>query len=1015
MKLFLFILAFVLSTVSYTQTASFKAFSYASFTEADCYGCGIKAGTFSGAIIQIGTIKHALYNPIKAKYRGPFVDLEDAFGKKMSVKLSQISGFSVGTNISEFISAVNTIELSGMVTGQNWSEYPATQAVNIDGYDITGVNSISFSTDEMSIISSGGVVQANGVALITLPRLVDSLATKANTNQAVPSGGGTGNVLMKSSNTDYDLTWGVVAYPTAITELTGAQDSLDARARLVHTHVVSDVTGLQDSLNARANSLGVDDNYVTDAEKTKLSNLSGTNTGDQTNISGNAATVTTNANLTGIVTSVGNATNIANGAIGNALLTNGDVANLSGTNTGDNSVNSNYSGLVTNATHTGDATGSGVLTVVAVNGTNLAALGTGVVKNTTATGVPFISKVALTEPATSSTLTIADGQTLTVNGSATVTNGTHSGTNTGDQTSIAGITGTVAQFNTAITDGDLATGGGTATGTNTGDQDLSGKQDALVSATNIKTVNGTSILGAGNIAAIPTGGTATQVLAKINGTDYNVQWQNSPAPNFSAQNITLDNTTFANQFGVIQKSSNRFLHNFSYGNNGTVTPTGRNIHLGELAGNFTAGATATVVTQGSNNTAIGYEAQLSSTTGYANITLGNGSHRLLTTGYENIAIGFGSSAAALTGNNNVAIGKNTLAAGTTAANNFFGGDGAGRYITTGYDNVAIGRTALGAATATTSFENIAIGPQALGTGSSSQGNVAIGAISLRATTTGSNNTAVGRYTMYPCTTHAGGSAFGASAMGDLATGQDNTGIGSQSLQYITTGTGHTALGFGAGRYHNDGTTNNVGGVSTGNLYLGYNTTTQGNAQSNEIVIGQTAQGNGSNSITLGNANISKTFLRSGVHIGSVSTPTARLQIAAGTATASTAPLKFTSGTLNTTAEAGAVEFLTNDFYGTITTGAARKKFAMTETSGALRVPTTGGAAVAGVATMVDGVVTINTTAATATSVIIISRKTAGAVNGILTYTVSAGTSFTINSTGAVNDDAEIAWFIVEGY
>lgn len=41
------------------------------------------------------------------------------------------------------------------------------------------------------------------------------------------------------------------------------------------------------------------------------SNLSGTNTGDQTNISGNAATVTTNANLTGPITSVGNATSVA--------------------------------------------------------------------------------------------------------------------------------------------------------------------------------------------------------------------------------------------------------------------------------------------------------------------------------------------------------------------------------------------------------------------------------------------------------------------------------------------------------------------------------------------------------------------------------------------------------------------------------------------------------------------------------------------------------------------------------
>lgn len=41
------------------------------------------------------------------------------------------------------------------------------------------------------------------------------------------------------------------------------------------------------------------------------SNLSGTNTGDQTNITGNAGTVTTNANLTGPITSVGNTTSVA--------------------------------------------------------------------------------------------------------------------------------------------------------------------------------------------------------------------------------------------------------------------------------------------------------------------------------------------------------------------------------------------------------------------------------------------------------------------------------------------------------------------------------------------------------------------------------------------------------------------------------------------------------------------------------------------------------------------------------
>ena len=58
--------------------------------------------------------------------------------------------------------------------------------------------------------------------------------------------------------------------------------------------------------------------------------------------------------------------------------------------------------------------------------------------------------------------------------------------------------------------------------------------------------------------------------------------------------------------------------------------------------------------------------------------------------------------------------------------------------------------------------------------------------------------------------------------------------------------------------------------------------------------------------------------------------TAQMEFAAGTAAASTAPLKFTSGTLLTTPEVGAVEFLADAFYATITTGSARKTFAFLE-------------------------------------------------------------------------------------
>lgn len=73
--------------------------------------------------------------------------------------------------------------------------------------------------------------------------------------------------------------------------------------------------------------------------------------------------------------------------------------------------------------------------------------------------------------------------------------------------------------------------------------------------------------------------------------------------------------------------------------------------------------------------------------------------------------------------------------------------------------------------------------------------------------------------------------------------------------------------------------------------------------------------------------------------------TAWLHLPASTTAANTAPLKFTSGTLMTTAEAGGVEFLTDDFYATITTGAARKPVVLADaalTSGRVSYNTTNG-------------------------------------------------------------------------
>jgi hypothetical protein len=58
----------------------------------------------------------------------------------------------------------------------------------------------------------------------------------------------------------------------------------------------------------------------------------------------------------------------------------------------------------------------------------------------------------------------------------------------------------------------------------------------------------------------------------------------------------------------------------------------------------------------------------------------------------------------------------------------------------------------------------------------------------------------------------------------------------------------------------------------------------------------------------------------------------KITIRAGTATAGTAPLKFTSGTVLSSPEAGAMEFNSDTLYFTITTGTTRKKVAIYDDS-----------------------------------------------------------------------------------
>ena len=110
------------------------------------------------------------------------------------------------------------------------------------------------------------------------------------------------------------------------------------------------------------------------------------------------------------------------------------------------------------------------------------------------------------------------------------------------------------------------------------------------------------------------------------------------------------------------------------------------------------------------NTAIGFEALFSNTSGTYNTGVGAFALQFNTSGFENTAIGYGALPYNTSGQYNTASGRSALYANTTGSNNTANGYLALYYNTTGAFNTAIGRYALGRNTV--GSNNIAIGAEA---------------------------------------------------------------------------------------------------------------------------------------------------------------------------------------------------------------------------------------------------------------------------------------------------------------
>ena len=205
---------------------------------------------------------------------------------------------------------LNITEIVGTVSNNFWT-------IKIDGargYDgLPGINGTN-GTDGINIISDTAISLKG---LITSIKILNALSGTNTGDQINITGNATTATTAGNASTTTKLATarninGVAFDGSGDITITAIADA----GTLTGTSLKSTITG------SSLTSVGT------------LTNLTVTNS-IVGSITGNAATVRTNANQTGVVTSIGNVTSIASGTITNSMIANTAVANLSGTNTGD--------------------------------------------------------------------------------------------------------------------------------------------------------------------------------------------------------------------------------------------------------------------------------------------------------------------------------------------------------------------------------------------------------------------------------------------------------------------------------------------------------------------------------------------------------------------------------------------------------------------------------------------------------------------------------------------------------
>ena len=794
-----------------------------------------------------------------------------------------------------------------------------------------------------------------------------SSTTAGNRSWIAPTVNSGGTVTSVVANAPLSVTGSATATPTIIADtstITGFQTKF--RTDSARSNIYTAIAGKQTALGFTPYNSTNPNNYISSYTETDpiVKAINGI-------VKSNGATISAAVSGTDYLSPTGSAAGLTNfptfnqSTTGNAATatnltglttTVATLNNQSGTNTGDNSPNTLYSGLVSNATHTGDATGATALTVKGINGTLLSGLSTGILKNTTTTGVPSIA-VAGDFPA--------------LNYQAPLTSGTNIQTINGTTILAGSNRQLLIPSDTTFLDNQVLT--------NTSNIATKGRVDSIVFnnsglihapasvsiANKIATVNQTlanqnpyTLLGRGAGTGIPSflssiDSNYAPTLATVNALNNGLAGK-QPSGTYLIPNDTINKTVrliAGTNIGITGTYPNLTINGSAGGATAETDPIVKAIN-GIVKSNGTTIAAAVAadfpvlpyVDLTTAQTIAGVKTfQGSSTTdaGAAALILKNSA------GTRTFEI------RSLTSPTNVALGVNVLPTLTTGTNNTGIGYQSGLSITSGGANVFIGAQA-GQNTATGS-NNTVIGYQA------------------GFNTASSNNTDIGFYAGHDLTTTSQNTNIGGYAGSSNNSGYNNTAIGYKALNNATASDNSVGIGVLAGSTLADGSTP----VTTvaNSFFLGYNTHPLNANSNSEIVIGTGATGNGNNTTTLTNTG------NTGI---------------------------YGYGTLNLKS------------YGTgANTGTAAYNLSTTSAGKIIEVPagsklilTTGANQSVNSATLVGGTVTVLNTSVTASSQIFLTVKTAGGTQGFLsTPTITAGTSFVIQSSSATETSTVNYWII----